>query len=85
MMFQRQDGESSSEAFPPAVFPHWIHRVRYRCYACHETLFAMKQGANNVTMDEINEGRSCGACHNGTVAFTPSFSNCGSCHVEQAQ
>ncbi|MFQ5693324.1 MAG: hypothetical protein ACE5IM_09815 [Nitrospinota bacterium] len=21
--------------YPPATFPHWVHVIRYRCFACH--------------------------------------------------
>jgi c(7)-type cytochrome triheme protein len=71
-----------ADAFPPSIFQHWVHRIRYRCYVCHETLFKMKRGANAVTMNSINAGQHCGACHNGAVAFTPDFTNCSRCHRE---
>jgi c(7)-type cytochrome triheme protein len=66
---------------PPAVFPHWIHRIRYRCYACHERLFKMAKGANAVTMDAIGQGKFCGACHDGKTAWASSFETCSRCHV----
>jgi len=31
----------NSEAYKAAVFPHWIHEIRYRCYACHPAPFKM--------------------------------------------
>ena len=68
---------------PPAVFSHWFHRIRYKCYACHPTLFKMKRGAE-MTMDDITEkGKYCGACHNGTIAWSVSFENCKKCHIEK--
>jgi c(7)-type cytochrome triheme protein len=77
---KRQDGGTSP---PPAVFPHWIHRIRFKCYACHPTIFEMKAGANAITMDEIREGKFCGTCHNGKIAWEVSFDTCNRCHVER--
>jgi len=56
--YQRQEGAGSEQAFPPAVFQHWLHRIRYRCDACHDSLFEMKQGATVVTMASIAEGKA---------------------------
>lgn len=67
--------------YPPAVFPHWIHRMQYRCYVCHTSLFEMKSGANPVTMEAIQNGQYCGACHNGKTAFSVVFESCPRCHV----
>lgn len=63
----------------PAVFPHWFHRVRFRCKVCHADLgFKMQAGANEINMAKIIEGQYCGACHNGEVAW--SIENCDLCH-----
>lgn len=63
----------------PVVFPHWFHRIRFRCKVCHSELgFEMRAGANTVTMAEIVQGQFCGACHNGSIAW--STENCGLCH-----
>lgn len=80
LVFEREGEVEGSSAFPPAVFPHWVHRIRYRCYACHPAQFEMKQGANAVTMDAIKKGQFCGACHNGKAAFNVDFQNCARCH-----
>jgi len=64
----------------PATFPHWIHRMGYTCYACHETPFKMKAGANEVTMDQIQNGQSCGVCHDGKTAFMSNLTTCNRCH-----
>ncbi len=65
---------------PAAVFPHWIHRMQYKCGACHEELFKMKAGDNEVSMDLIQDGKSCGICHNGKAAFESNFDTCQRCH-----
>lgn len=63
----------------PAVFPHWFHRVRFRCKVCHADLgFKMQAGGNEINMAKIIEGQYCGACHNGEVAW--SIENCDLCH-----
>lgn len=67
---------------PPAVFPHWIHRMSYTCYACHDAPYKMKTGETIVTMDEIQNGQSCGACHDGKTAFVSNLSTCNRCHRE---
>lgn len=63
----------------PAVFPHWFHRIRFRCKVCHADLgFKMQAGGNEINMAKIIEGQYCGACHNGEVAW--SIENCDLCH-----
>jgi c(7)-type cytochrome triheme protein len=64
----------------PATFPHWIHRMGYTCYACHDAPFKMKAGANDVTMDQIQNGQSCGVCHDGKTAFISNLTTCNRCH-----
>lgn len=63
----------------PAVFPHWFHRVRFRCKVCHADLdFKFKAGGNEINMVKIIDGQYCGACHNGEIAW--SIENCNLCH-----
>lgn len=63
----------------PVVFPHWFHRIRFRCKVCHADLgFAFKAGGNKIDMAKIIDGKFCGACHNGEVAW--SVENCSMCH-----
>lgn len=63
----------------PVVFPHWFHRVRFRCKVCHSDLgFKFKAGGNEINMLKIIDGQYCGACHNGTIAW--SIENCNLCH-----
>ena len=63
----------------PVVFPHWFHRVRFRCKVCHSDLgFKFKAGGNEINMLKIIDGQFCGACHNGSVAW--SVENCDLCH-----
>ncbi len=73
------DSVATATAFPPARFPHWVHRIRYRCMACHPGLFEERVGASTLTMAELQSGGACGSCHNGREAF--SLFNCDRCHV----
>jgi c(7)-type cytochrome triheme protein len=66
---------------PVSYFPHWIHRMQFKCGACHDELFKMKAGAaDNITMDSFLEGKACGACHDGKKAFESNFDTCPRCH-----
>lgn len=51
------------------------------CKACHPGIFSMKHGTTKMTMADLNSGRYCGACHNGTAAFsTQDPKECHECH-----
>lgn len=70
---------SDGAGMRPVVFPHWFHRVRFRCKVCHADLgFRFKAGGNEVNMLKIIDGQFCGACHNGGLAW--SVENCNLCH-----
>lgn len=70
---------SDKEGVRPVVFPHWFHRIRYRCKVCHSELgFKMRAGANEVLMSDIIDGKFCGMCHNGQIAWGPE--RCDLCH-----
>jgi c(7)-type cytochrome triheme protein len=73
------NNRAEKEGVRPVIFPHWFHRIRFLCKVCHNELgFEMRAGSNNVTMDEITEGKFCGMCHNGEIAW--SVENCELCH-----
>ena len=70
---------SDEAGMRPVVFPHWFHRIRFRCKVCHADLgFKFKAGGNDITMLKIIDGEYCGACHNGEIAW--SVENCNLCH-----
>jgi c(7)-type cytochrome triheme protein len=70
---------SDAAGMRPAIFPHWFHRVRFRCKVCHADLgFKFKAGGNDINMVKIIDGQYCGACHNGELAW--SVENCNLCH-----
>ena len=70
---------SDAAGMRPVVFPHWFHRIRYRCKVCHADLgFKFKAGGNEINMVKVIDGQFCGACHNGEVAWN--VENCNMCH-----
>ena len=70
---------SDASGMRPVVFPHWFHRIRYRCKVCHADLgFKFKAGGNEINMVKVIDGQFCGACHNGDVAWN--VENCNLCH-----
>jgi c(7)-type cytochrome triheme protein len=70
---------SDAAGMRPVVFPHWFHRVRFRCKVCHADLgFQFKAGGNEINMLKVIDGQFCGACHNGELAW--SVENCNLCH-----
>lgn len=70
---------SDKAGMRPVVFPHWFHRIRFRCKVCHSELgFKMRAGGNVVMMNDIINGKFCGMCHNGQVAWSPE--RCDLCH-----
>jgi c(7)-type cytochrome triheme protein len=70
---------SDQNGVRPVVFPHWFHRIRFRCKVCHQELgFEMRAGANDVQMADILDGKFCGMCHNNQIAWGPE--RCDLCH-----
>jgi len=70
---------SDDAGMRPVVFPHWFHRIRFRCKVCHADLgFKFQAGGNDINMLKIIDGEYCGACHNGEVAW--SVESCDICH-----
>ncbi|MEO5332413.1 MAG: hypothetical protein H7839_10350 [Magnetococcus sp. YQC-5] len=70
---------SEANGVRPVIYPHWFHRIRFRCKVCHNELgFEMKVGANQIDMNKIMDGKFCGMCHNGDIAWNLEF--CDRCH-----
>lgn len=70
---------SDAAGMRPVVYPHWFHRIRFRCKVCHHELgFEMRAGANDVKMQDLAQGKFCGMCHNNEVAW--GLENCNLCH-----
>lgn len=63
------------------VFDGKIHADKgLKCNDCHTKIFQMKKAAK-ITMADMNAGKNCGECHNGTKAFaSKDAATCGKCH-----
>ncbi|MDD2850641.1 MAG: cytochrome c3 family protein [Desulfuromonadaceae bacterium] len=63
-----------------AMFSHEFHLEAYKCADCHTKIFPYKAGKTKVTMGDMENGKSCGTCHNkGKDAFSVQ-DECGKCH-----
>ena len=71
VLFKNEGGE--------VKFSHDFHTEAYKCADCHTKVFPYKAGAKKATMADMEEGKSCGACHNGKDAFAAS-GDCIKCH-----
>ena len=49
----------------PGVFSHWQHD-QFLCFTCHPALFP--RARKGFTHDQMDEGKFCGACHDGRTA-----------------
>jgi c(7)-type cytochrome triheme protein len=75
-----------AESSPGTVtFSHARHLPRVgTCSACHMRDLKMKRGASGITLEGKQEGKFCGACHDGktNVGGAPTFpiEQCDGCH-----
>jgi c(7)-type cytochrome triheme protein len=60
-------------------FSHKFHIGMYSCSECHTRLYLPGKGNPKVSMSDMEKGKSCGACHDGSSAFTVK-ENCDKCH-----
>jgi len=73
------NNRAEREGVRPVIFPHWFHRIRFKCSACHnEAGFKMRVGTDNILMADINNGKFCGECHDNKIAWGPE--KCPLCH-----
>jgi len=73
--------EYAGSAMGKVVFDGKIHVDKgLKCNDCHTKIFPMKKAAK-ITMADMNAGKFCGECHNGTKAFASKDpANCTKCH-----
>jgi c(7)-type cytochrome triheme protein len=68
------------------IFEHKPHtyELGLDCDSCHDGLFEMVAGAaeenDDFTMESLYQGKYCGACHDGSMAFA-SNTRCTACHI----
>lgn len=61
------------------VFSHKFHTGIYTCAECHTSIYKTTRSKVKVTMQSMEEGNSCGGCHDGKTAFSVK-EKCESCH-----
>jgi c(7)-type cytochrome triheme protein len=74
--------EFAGGALGKVTFDGKVHADKgLKCNDCHTKIFQMKKGSAKMKMADINAGKFCGECHNGTKAFKSSdAANCAKCH-----
>lgn len=81
--------KTKKAGMPAVVFSHWSHRARYTCRVCHQELgFSMRSGDTGITRAQYVAGKYCGACHDGTTAFTVQEGagrQCDRCHMKDTR
>ncbi|MFO0752524.1 MAG: cytochrome c3 family protein [Thermodesulfovibrionales bacterium] len=60
------------------VFSHAFHTAAFSCGDCHPKLFRMRETGGKMTMEKMEKGAFCGACHNGNGASP--LTDCTKCH-----
>lgn len=70
----------ASKPINDAVFSHEFHTQAYKCSDCHTKYYPYGGAKHGVTMKQMEQGKSCGVCHNGKTAFAAS-GDCNKCHV----
>lgn len=68
------------------VFSHEAHVASggVACTECHDRLFLTQEAHKTVSMKEMQNGKSCGACHDGKRAFAVK-ENCKNCHTKEVR
>lgn len=81
--------KSKKAGMAPVVFPHWNHRALFTCKVCHQELeFGMRRGETGITRQRYLEGKYCGYCHDGSIAFTVKDgpgAQCNRCHMKSTE
>ncbi len=73
------DIKAAEDYMPDIIFSHKKHAVWNGCELCHPELFGVKKEVTVYSMQDIFEGKFCGACH-GSVAFPNT--DCTLCHTK---
>jgi len=75
-----------SKPVKSVLFSHDLHAVEmgFGCESCHDGLFEMAslaaEGKPDFNMQGLYDGKYCGGCHNGEMAFA-SDTQCARCHI----
>lgn len=83
LIFDRTIGESGA-----VIFRHTTHTTFAggKCAGCHPQPFKILHPTRRADHEEMNAGRSCGACHDGKKAFgVDDGAQCQRCHAGGAR
>ncbi len=74
-----------TEPLKAVIFSHNDHLKKgMDCSTCHSGLFQMQakaaQAKGDFTMESLYQGKYCGSCHTGNLAFAAD-SQCARCHI----
>jgi len=61
------------------TFSHKFHISAYSCADCHPKLYQATRSKTRVSMKDMEQGKSCGSCHDGKSAFSVK-EKCDTCH-----
>lgn len=78
--------EQGKDSTGPVTFSHEKHKEKAeKCTVCHTKVFQMKRGKSGpLTMAAMQEGKFCGACHDGKQSFgVKDEANCNKCHAKK--
>ena len=85
-MYGPQDPIIFTKPLKAVAFYHKTHTkgAGLECDSCHDSLFQMAAGTaeenDDFTMKSLYEGKYCGACHDGSMAFAAN-TRCATCHI----
>ncbi|MDO8774096.1 MAG: cytochrome c3 family protein [Burkholderiaceae bacterium] len=60
------------------TFSHGKHTQWLTCANCHNAIFKREAGSAKITMEDIDNGKYCGVCHDKVAVAQPS--GCKGCH-----
>ncbi|MBW2466899.1 MAG: hypothetical protein JRF02_06310 [Deltaproteobacteria bacterium] len=81
-VMKKNQAQMEKQGLSMVMYPHWLHRVMFECKVCHNSIFKMRRWENDISHQNIEEGKQCGACHNGEMAFSATDENsCDRCHI----
>lgn len=61
------------------IFSHKFHLEVHTCVDCHPSLYQALRSKIKISMQAMEKGKSCGACHDGKAAFSVK-EKCEACH-----
>jgi c(7)-type cytochrome triheme protein len=80
--FAQKDVKYEGGKSGPVTFVHKVHvgGQKLKCNDCHTKLFTKKKEAK-ITKADHGEKKFCGACHDGSKAFSMTVeADCAKCH-----